>query len=190
MEDQKLAVIFPGIGYHKDKPLLYYAAKMAKQCGHEIIYIDYHDMPQKIRGNTEMMQTAASLAAAQSREVLQAVRLDAYAEILLIGKSIGTVAAAQLASEWNAPVRQIWYTPLETTFACGSSHPCIAFLGEADPWSDAKTLKAIAAERNIPMPVYPGCNHSLECSDVMRNLSVLQDVMEQTAQFLQNSRSD
>ncbi len=108
MEDQKLAVIFPGIGYHKDKPLLYYAAKMAKQCGYEIIYIDYHDMPQKIRGNAEMMQTAASLAAAQSREVLQAVRLDAYAEILLIGKSIGTVAAAQLASEWNAPVRQIW----------------------------------------------------------------------------------
>ena len=29
----KLAVIFPGIGYTKDKPLLYYAGKLAKAAG-------------------------------------------------------------------------------------------------------------------------------------------------------------
>ena len=28
---KKLAVLFPGIGYHVDKPLLYYGAKLAKQ---------------------------------------------------------------------------------------------------------------------------------------------------------------
>ena len=30
MNNNKLAVIFPGIGYHSDKPLLYYSKKVAK----------------------------------------------------------------------------------------------------------------------------------------------------------------
>ena len=31
----KAAVFFPGIGYHCDKPLLYYSRKLAKECGYE-----------------------------------------------------------------------------------------------------------------------------------------------------------
>ena len=30
MEENKLAVLVPGIGYHRDKPLLYYATKLLK----------------------------------------------------------------------------------------------------------------------------------------------------------------
>ena len=31
----KVAVFFPGIGYHCDKPLLYYSRKLAQECGYE-----------------------------------------------------------------------------------------------------------------------------------------------------------
>lgn len=31
----KMAVFFPGIGYHCDKPLLYYAQKLAAEKGYE-----------------------------------------------------------------------------------------------------------------------------------------------------------
>lgn len=34
---EKLVIIFPGIGYHCDKPLLYYAKKLAKEHGYEEI---------------------------------------------------------------------------------------------------------------------------------------------------------
>ena len=184
MEHRKLAVIFPGIGYHKDKPLLYYATKLAMQQGYEIIPIEYRDMPQKIRGNAEMMRTAAELAIAQSRELLQNIPIHADTELLFIGKSIGTVAAAQLATELNTPIRQIWYTPLEATFSIGSKTPCIAFIGEDDPWSDVGNVKTAAEMQHIPLHIYSDCNHSLECSDVLRNLAVLQDVMGRTAAFL------
>ena len=187
MEEQKLAVIFPGIVYHKDKPLLYYAARLAIQHGYRILSVEYHDMPQKIRGNADMMQTAAALAAAQSKEALQGVPIGDGTDLLLIGKSIGTIAAAQFASECGTAVRQIWYTPLEATFAAAPKHPCIAFLGDDDPWSDSGKLKQTAETMQIPMLCYPGCNHSLECGDVLRNLSVLQDVMQKTDQFLQNT---
>ena len=39
---EKLAIIFPGIGYHSDKPLLYYSRKLAKERGYEeIISLKY-----------------------------------------------------------------------------------------------------------------------------------------------------
>lgn len=44
MNNNKLAVIFPGIGYHSDKPLLYYSKKVAKRLGYEILDIRY-DIP-------------------------------------------------------------------------------------------------------------------------------------------------
>ena len=187
MQKKKLALIFPGIGYHKDKPLLYYAAKMAVQQGFEIVSVEYHDMPQKIRGNAEIMRTAAELAIQQSREVLQNIPMHSDTNILLIGKSIGTIAAAQIALESDADIRQIWYTPLEATYEFASNHPCIAFIGEEDPWSDVRKLRNTAETLHIPTYGYPGCNHSLECTDVMRNLSILQDVMEKTKQFLESN---
>lgn len=33
---KKLAIVFPGIGYHCDKPLLYYSKKIAVSNGFEI----------------------------------------------------------------------------------------------------------------------------------------------------------
>ena len=44
MSDKKLAVIFPGIGYHTDKPLLYYSKKIARQHGYDIVELSFHDI--------------------------------------------------------------------------------------------------------------------------------------------------
>lgn len=47
----KLAVFFSGMGYTKEKPLLYFSSKMAANMGYECIFVEYHDLPEKIRGN-------------------------------------------------------------------------------------------------------------------------------------------
>ena len=75
---KKLAVIFPGIGYHKDKPLLYYSTKLVQGAGYDVIHVEYHDMPQKIKGNAAMMQKAAELAYAQTEEQLKDVAFSDY----------------------------------------------------------------------------------------------------------------
>ena len=41
MKEKKMAVIFPGVGYHADKPLLYYSRKLAARQGYEILCVDY-----------------------------------------------------------------------------------------------------------------------------------------------------
>ena len=38
---KKTAVIFPGIGYHTDKPLLYYSRKIAASQGYNVIEVPY-----------------------------------------------------------------------------------------------------------------------------------------------------
>ena len=187
---KQLAVILPGIGYHKDKPLLYYAAGLARSCGYAIAHIEYHDMPQKIRGNAEMMQQAAALAVQQTAEQMQALGLHAYDRILLIGKSIGTVAAAQYAAEHPFRIRQIWYTPLYAAFSFAPpAGSCTAFLGTADPWSDPAQIRQSAAAQEIPLYLYPDCNHSLECSDILRNIRNLGEIMQITADFIADNKN-
>ena len=41
MSDKRLAIIFPGMGYHKDKPLLYYSRKLLEQMGYDVIEVEY-----------------------------------------------------------------------------------------------------------------------------------------------------
>jgi len=183
----KLAVIVPGIGYHKDKPLLYYSAKLAVRAGYKAQCIEFHDMPKKILGNAEMLQTAADLAFKQVSEQLETTDWTAYGEILLIGKSIGTVASAKYASEHRLSAKQIWYTPLKETFSFAPSpaNLCTAFLGSADPWSDPDALRQTAAELHLPLYLYPDCNHSLESPDVLRNIEILHEVMQITERLIQ-----
>ena len=49
---KKLAIFFPGIGYHCDKPLLYYARKLTQECGYEeSILLSYSYDGGNIRGD-------------------------------------------------------------------------------------------------------------------------------------------
>ena len=67
----KLAVFFPGIGYHCDKPLLYYAKKLTQQCRYEeCISLSYSYDGGNIRGNQQKMQQAFEALYAQAEEKL------------------------------------------------------------------------------------------------------------------------
>ncbi len=183
MDTKKLAVIFPGMGYHKDKPLLYYSSRLVQGKGYEILNIEYHDLPEKIRGDAAMMKTAADIAYEQAEEQLKGVSFSGYEDILFIGKSIGTVIAAKYVHEHDLYARQIWYTPVEATFAFDSKN-AIAFIGEADPWSDLNNIKKMAEEQRIALWTYPECNHSLESPDVIQNIEYMKDVMRLSKEFI------
>ena len=76
-------------------------------------------------------------------------------------------------------IRHILYTPLEATYTFAPKH-AVAFIGTADPWSDVPAVIQMSEAQGVPMHVYENANHSLETSDTMQNLKILQDVMEKT----------
>ena len=53
---RKLMILFPGIGYHCDKPILYYGKKIAVMNGYkDCISLSYSYDGKNLRGNTAEM---------------------------------------------------------------------------------------------------------------------------------------
>lgn len=180
----KLAVFFPGMGYTKEKPLLYFSSKMAADLGYECIFVEYHDLPDKIRGNQEKMLLAGDMAYEQSCDALQDVDFEYYEKILFVGKSVGTIIAAKYAQKHWPEARLVLYTPLSFTFEYAIKDG-VAFIGDADPWSDLGQVKDLAAKGCVPLHIYPGCNHSLERKgNQLDNIDILKNAMTLTYRFI------
>ena len=181
----KLAIFFPGIGYTHDKPLMYYSRKLAVDMGYETKCIEYSNLPDKVKGDKEKMKQSLLIAYEQACEQLEGTDFSKYEDILVIGKSLGTVVAAKYCAEHCKKARLVLYTPVEATFSFGISD-AVAFIGDDDPWSKLDDVKTLAEKSNIPLHIYPDCNHSLEVTkDYARNLRYISSVMDLTAEFIE-----
>ena len=183
----KLAVIFPGIGYTADKPLLHYGRRLAAAHGYEIRIMDYRNFPAKVKGDRKRMEESFLIALKQSEDMLSETDLTGYENILFIGKSIGTIVAAKIASESpaNDRIRLILYTPLEDIFSfpLGKS---IVFTGDNDPWTggEKSRVSGLCEEHGIPCFRIANANHSLESKDALIDIKELYRIMEETERFI------
>ncbi|MCR4678935.1 MAG: alpha/beta hydrolase [Lachnospiraceae bacterium] len=183
MNSKKLFVIFPGMGYTKDKPLLYYAIKIARNKGYEIVDIDYTLFFTAAKFDDAEVDAKIEKAYAMVVKKLGTVDFKAYDTVVFAGKSMGTMLAARYAEEYGVEAEQLWYTPLEPTYEHGCRE-AIAFIGTKDPFSDVVKMGETAKAQGIPLYVYEGGNHSLETKDVEADIKTLEDVMMRTEEFL------
>ena len=179
----RLAVLFPGIGYHCDKPLLYYSAKLARAAGFEVLPVPYAGFPEKVRGDESKLRVCGELAWTQANERLSAVKWDQWRDIVFIGKSIGTIVGSRYALEKGIDVRSVLLTPLHETFsyARGSA---IAFHGTADPWANTGRIVDECRARGIPLFLTERANHSLETGDALRDIRIVGETMGRVQVFL------
>ena len=112
----KLCVLFPGIGYHCEKPLLYYPAKLAKSKGYDVIPLKFSGFDNSAKGNEEKMSRAAGHAIALAAEQLSDIDFSQYEKVVFIGKSIGTIACLAYRETSGVNASCILLTPLEMTF--------------------------------------------------------------------------
>lgn len=174
---KKIACLFPGIGYTCDKPLLYYSWKLLKGLGWEVVPVPYTGFPSGVKGNAEKMQQAAHMALEQAEELLQNIEWSDYSDILLIGKSVGTVVCAAYAQRHRLNCRQILFTPVEATFQFASKKS-IVFHGTADPWADTKAIENCCYRMGIPLYETENANHSLETGDVDFDIETMRKTMK------------
>ena len=182
---KRLAVFFPGIGYTVDKPLLHYSRRLAEKHGFEICLLPYSGFPKKVKGDKGKMQESYKIALKQAKEMLSDINFEDYDDILLVGKSIGTIVAAKLASKssFRDRIRFIYYTPLEETFSF-PIQDAIVFTGSADPWVEVGRIPALCKESGIPCHVIPDANHSMETADPEQDILTLQKIMFVTEQYM------
>lgn len=181
----KIAIYFPGIGYHCDKPLLYLGRNIGIELGYEnYINVQYSYKADNIRGNKEKMVKAFETLYEQAEQLLKDIDWNDYDDVLFVSKSIGTIIASAYAKKHNIQkIKHILYTPLTQTYEFEPQN-AIAFIGTSDAWSDVNEVVRLSEDKQIPIEVYENCNHSLECGDTLHNIEILADVMGKTKDFI------
>lgn len=175
-----VAVLFPGMGYHQDKPLLYYAAKLLAQRKIPVIRADYGPLPSgKENLAKAVFQVQMSVELLASKEDWRR-----YDRLILVGKSVGTVAAGYFEQTLlnrgvTAEFLQIAYTPVNETLPFLSEHS-IVFSGTADPMVDGEQLALACLESQAELHTFQAANHSLETGEALRDLEIVRNVMEAT----------
>lgn len=183
--NMKIAIFFPGIGYHCDKPLLYYARDIVDEmCYEKVVSLSYSYDGGNIRGNKEKMREAFESLYLQADKFLADIDFTEYDEIVLISKSVGTIIASAYAQKHSLKCKHILLTPLEETFTSPHEQG-IVFIGTSDPWSNVDKVIKFANEQGVRIEVYEGLNHSLEGDDAIRNIEVLQDVINKIKGWLE-----
>ena len=179
----QLAVLFPGIGYHIDKPLLYYSAKLARARGYDLLAVQYPALPTGLRGHAEKIEQAVQTALSAAEEQLAAIDWTAYDRVFFLSKSIGTAIAARYAVRQGIHPRQVYYTPIEQ--ALPYLDPTgIAFHGTADPWADTEMIINGCRKIGILLYLTENANHSMETGDTLHDIFILHDIMDETAHWM------
>ena len=180
---KNIACLFPGIGYTCDKPLLYYSSKLLEKQGWEVIPVSYTGFPSNVRGDAEKTEQCIRIAREQTEEILKEIDWKEYDDILIVGKSVGTIVGPEYAKYHGIDCRQVLFTPVEATFkyACGKA---IVFHGTADPWADTDMIRENCKKLGIPLYETEGANHSLETGHVMKDIRELGKIMKLVKYFV------
>ncbi len=181
---KKLCVLFPGIGYHCEKPLLYYLSKLAKSRGYEVIALRYDDFPKGAKGNADKMRAAAAHALMQSEQQLRDLDFADFKRVVFIGKSIGTAACLAYREAHLIKADCLLLTPLTMTFE-HSPKGSTAFHGTADQWAETAAIERLCSENSIPLYKYENANHSLETGDVSTDIRILTDLLDKAAPMIE-----
>ena len=187
MDLKKIAVLFPGIGYTVDKPLLYYTSKLLRAENWEVISVYYSGFPDGVKGNSKKMEQAARMALDQAEEKLDQVEWTEYEDVLFVSKSIGTVVAAAYAQRVQLSCRHVLFTPVEGTFRF-KIEQAIAFHGTADPWADTGIICDLCEKQNIPLYITENANHSLETGEILTDIMNLGNVMRIVKDYVEEEQ--
>ena len=183
----KLAVLFPGIGYHSDKPLFYYTKKVLKAAGYEIKEVKYENLPHVTRGDRDSMSRAYGMAHDQVWITLEGTDFSQYEKVVFAGKSLGSVLAAEYTSAHELKdVYHISMTPVEDTLKLLGGCKGAIFHGLADPWLDSAVtneyMKSLG--NDYKLYTYENANHSLETGDALTDLSIMQSFVKTLTELI------
>lgn len=179
---KKLIVLFPGINYGVDCPLLYYAGFQYELAGYEKIKISSYGVKRR-EGMT--LGDYADRALAQVKKQLKGISFRDYGEIVFASKSIGTVIAMRVEDEMEiAHVSHILLTPIDITLPYMEKDRDYRYLvtGTSDRKINLEHLREICRRKDLPLTEVEGVGHRLETkADMAVNLDIMKKVVLQMA---------
>jgi len=185
-----LAVLFPGLNYTCDMPLLYFLTSLLTNHQMDVLQVrtDYTGTAFQSLSRQEQDNWFAADAQAAIQSVYPSL---GYAKVLLVGKSIGTLALAHLVdSELLHTTAMLWLTPLLhnpwlVEQACQVQGPALFIGSRGDHSFDEKVMAYIQRKISCDTLILEGANHGLEYPGSWRkSLKALENILEYTESFL------
>ncbi len=188
---QVLAVLFPGLNYTCDHPLLYYISRLAIERSMDVLQLwanytkpDFQNL-SKLDQVRQLFEDAQALIEAGQKQ-------RQYTGLVLVGKSIGTMTLAALFENVKelAETPAIWLTPLfHQSFVLNSALSAqgraLFIAGSADPTYDAGAMRQVEDLKTAQTVIITGADHGLEIpGDTPASLEALKKVATAAGIFL------
>lgn len=177
---KKLAVVFPGNGYHNDRPLLHHATNLMKGFGFEVIDVEYGLFPKDSN-----MDGACELVKQYAQEYLCQVHWEDYDQIVFIAKSLGTVAAGYIAAQLAYPIGCLMLTPLPQTLPYLKKEQQMVFYALNDPYCDAALIKSYCQTHQIESFCFTN-EYSIEPTDTLECTYILLEIVNRYRVYMKN----
>src|SRR5215204_3203435 len=188
----QLAVLLPGFGYTLDMPLFYYAENLLLERGWDVLRVEYaynqrpefQTLPESEQHRWLLADTTAAWRAALGQRT--------YERVVLIGKSLGTLAMGHLLTMANPPpnVGAVWLTPLLAEERLRQQiqqyrGPSLFVIGTADPHFEPVVLEKMQVATTGEAVIVTNADHGLDIpGDPIASVRAVERVVEALSQFL------
>ncbi len=186
-----LAIFLPGLGYRCTQPLIWYQTRALLSAGADVLWVEYaYDLrPDWMAADDRVRRewlfedvVAATRAAMKPR----------YERVVLVGKSLGTVALQHLLKEESLPerTRAAWLTPVLDDPALRrqleqSSLPSFVVIGSKDHYYDEAFLAKLRNKKSVEVEVIEGADHLLETDEgTLASIDIMKRVTESFERFI------
>jgi predicted alpha/beta-hydrolase family hydrolase len=187
-----LAVLMPGLGYTLDMPLFYYAENLLQERGWDVLRVEYayntrpefRTLPEPERDRWLLADTTAAWRAGLGQRT--------YERVVLIGKSLGTLAMGHLLTMADPPpaVGAVWLTPMLTKERLRQQisrygGPSLFVIGTADPHFDPAVLEKMQVATTGEAVVVRNADHGMDIpGDPIASVRAVERVVEALSRFL------
>lgn len=190
-----LAILFPGIGYTCQMPLLYYETGLFLwSLGADVLWVEYaynqadfKSMPEGKRKDWFNADVTASCKAGLEQR--------AYSKVTLSGKSLGTLALGHLLTSESElrHAQAIWLTPLLKDEKLRGEirkvrQRSLLVIGTKDAHYNGIALEEMRTLPQVRIVALEGADHSLEVEgDVSKSIGLIGKVIKEIERFVQSS---
>lgn len=181
-----LKIFFPGRCYSVDRSYLYF---IDKYIDGESIYLNY-DKPRIDKKSEFILEKELDEDLNYSFNVLNNVDFDRYSEIILIGKSIGTIVASIIREKFNlGRARFICLTPLTETLKYVRQTDFI-ITSRADRFINLEELEKVTFKYPF-LTIYDDLPHSLEYpTNYAKTIDLLKNNIDLILNYLDTAEKD
>jgi hypothetical protein len=192
-ESPRLAILLPGFGYTCDMPLFYYLESLVGNAGYDVLRVDARFGKTPGMHDLSFDERIARIGDDVAAVLRAGIEHREYQEVVIVAKSITTVAIANLLSAGPMPsqsLRIVWLTPLiaileQCERIAAIAAPGLIVTGDKDPVYDAASLNRLLTHEHLRACVIADGDHSLGIEgDISASIAALNRVVTTIAAFL------